>query len=172
LGIPYLGSDDVLKAKKAPGAVIAMAGAHILKVRIHLTEQLLKLGYQLPIICSPSAFVASSATLGPGTIVMEQAVVNPGAVVGMCGVINTGAIVEHDNIIGDFVHIAPGVTLCGDVKVGQRSFIGANSVVRPGITITEDVTIGAGSVVVKDIIVAGLFGGNPAKVFKGAENEK
>ncbi|MEI9806567.1 MAG: DapH/DapD/GlmU-related protein [Bacteroidota bacterium] len=53
--------------------------------------------------------------------------------------------------------------LCGNVKVGRSTFIGANSVIRQGIVIGDNVIIGAGTVVVKDIPDNSTVIGNPAR---------
>ncbi|MFU7517972.1 serine acetyltransferase, partial [Clostridium sp. HCS.1] len=37
----------------------------------------------------------------------------------MNSIVNSGAIVEHDCKIGDFVHVAPGVTMSGSVAIGS-----------------------------------------------------
>ena len=53
--------------------------------------------------------------------------------------------------------------LAGNVFVGERSFIGANSVVKQGVKIGKDVMIGAGSVVISDIPDGKKVVGNPSK---------
>ena len=49
---------------------------------------------------------------------MPKAVINAGSKIGIHTIINTNAIVEHDNQIGDYVHISPSAVLAGGVKVG------------------------------------------------------
>lgn len=81
--------------------------------------------------------------------------------------------------IGDDVTLAPRVhilahdastkihlnyTRIGKVKVGNRVFIGASSIILPGVTIGDDVVIGAGSVVSRDIPDRHVAAGNPAKI--------
>ena len=51
----------------------------------------------------------------------------------------------------DFCHVAPGAVLGGNVTIGERCLIGANSTVLPGIKIGFDVIVGAGSTVTKNI---------------------
>lgn len=111
----------------------------------------------------PTATIASNVQLGAGVMVAAQAVINPLAKVGNGVICNTGSIVEHDCILGDFCHIAPGATLCGTVEVGPLSFIGANAVVVQGVKIGSNVTIGAGSVVLEDVPDNQTLVGNPAK---------
>lgn len=81
--------------------------------------------------------------------------------------------------IGDDVTLAPRVhVLCHDastkmflnytkigrVTIGDRVFIGAESVVLPGVTIGEDVVIGANSTVTHDIPSNSVAVGSPAHV--------
>lgn len=56
-----------------------------------------------------------------------------------------------------------GYTKIAPVKIGNRVFIGAGSIVLPGVTIGDDVIIGAGSVVTKSIATGTVASGNPAK---------
>lgn len=81
--------------------------------------------------------------------------------------------------IGDDVTIAPrvhilchdastkaflGYTKVGRVTIGNRVFIGAESVVLPGVTIGNDVVIGANSTVTHDIPANSVAVGAPARV--------
>jgi acetyltransferase-like isoleucine patch superfamily enzyme len=47
-------------------------------------------------------------------------------------------------------------------RVGARVSIGSNATILP-VTICDDVVIGAGAVVTKDILVGGVYAGNPAR---------
>ena len=117
-------------------------------------------------VVHPKAVLADSVKLGFGTVVMAGAILNPCASVGNHCIINTGASIDHDCKIHDFVHIAPHCTLCGEVEVGEGTWVGAGTTVIQGIHIGKDCFIGAGSVVVKDIPDGSLCYGNPARVVK------
>lgn len=47
-------------------------------------------------------------------------------------------------------------------RVGSRVSIGSNATLLP-VSICDDVVIGAGAVVTRDILVAGVYAGNPAR---------
>lgn len=81
--------------------------------------------------------------------------------------------------IGDDVTLAPRVhilchdastktfmnyTKIGNVTIGNRVFIGAESVILPGVTIGDDVVIGANSTVTHNIPSNSVAVGSPARV--------
>lgn len=57
----------------------------------------------------------------------------------------------------------------GKIYVGERTFIGAKSIIMPGVTIGKRCVIGAGSVVTKDIPDGCVAVGVPAKVIMTTE---
>ena len=79
----------------------------------------------------PRAYVAGPNRIGDGTVVMAGAVIQAGAVIGKHCIINTGATVDHDCVIGDYVHIAPGAHLCGHVEVGEGALVGVGVGIAP-----------------------------------------
>lgn len=100
-----------------------------------------------PILQHPFSWVAPDVVIGEGTVIMAGAVVQPGVTIGKHCIINTCASLDHDSIIGDFVHIAPGARLCGNVTVGEGTLVGAGAVCLPGAVIPPWTTVKAGSVV-------------------------
>lgn len=113
-----------------------------------------------------SAIISRFAQIGVGNMILHGSIVQAQTTIGNHVIINTGAQIDHDCVIEDFAHIAPGVVLCGTVKVGEGTLIGARAIVIPGKKIGKWVTIGAGSVVVKDIPDYAVAVGNPARVIK------
>lgn len=112
----------------------------------------------------PSAIVSRSAVIGAGTVVMARAVINAGAVIGRNCIVNTGAIVEHDCRIDDHVHIAPGATLGGGVRLGIFVQVGLGAVVLPYIAIGAGAVVGAGGVVLKDLPADVTAAGVPVRI--------
>lgn len=85
--------------------------------------------------------------IGTGTQIMAGAVIQPGVTLGHNVLINTSASVDHDCVIEDHVHIAPGARLCGGVTVMEGAFIGAGAIICPGQVIGPNAFIKAGSVI-------------------------
>ena len=167
LNIPVVGTDDDVPRLRSEGwtdAFITVGSVGNTKLRRRLYEMLMNLGMNIPVIIDRTAVVAKGVELLSGVYIGKSAVINTGSKIGTCAIINTGAIVEHDCIIGDFSHISPGTTMCGQVNVGHDSHVGAGSVIRQQVNIGNNVLIGAGSVVIKDIIDDVKAFGNPCKV--------
>jgi acetyltransferase-like isoleucine patch superfamily enzyme len=55
-----------------------------------------------------------------------------------------------------------------ETVIGNRVSIGSNATIMP-VRIADDVVIGAGSVVTRDIMTAGAYAGNPARLLKLAK---
>jgi acetyltransferase-like isoleucine patch superfamily enzyme/ubiquinone/menaquinone biosynthesis C-methylase UbiE len=61
----------------------------------------------------------------------------------------------------DWTHV-----ITAPVKIGNKAWIGFNTIIMKGITIGEGAVIGAGSVVTKDVPPYTVVAGNPAKIIK------
>ena len=142
-----IGKDEALKdfRKKYDFAFITVGQINSSIIRIRLYSILLKLGFTLPIIISPRAYVANSATIGEGTIVMHDALINASAKIGENCIINTKALIEHDVHIGKHSHISTSAVINGGVIIGDNSFIGSNAVTNNNISIHKDGFVKAGS---------------------------
>lgn len=159
--LTYLGkeSDVINKLKKFD--FFACVGHNGIREKIH-THLSKLLGDPINAI-HPSAVISASVKMQEGIMIAANATLNPLVQLGKGVICNTSASIDHECIIGDFCHIAPGAVLCGNVEVGKGTFIGANAVIRQGIKIGNNVIIGAGSVVVKDVPDGATVIGNPAR---------
>jgi sugar O-acyltransferase (sialic acid O-acetyltransferase NeuD family) len=146
LGYEVLGADEDLAALVAahPRALVACGQIRTPDPRMRLFERLKGLGYELPVIVSPRAYVSSHAVLGEGTIVMHGAVVNAAAVVGRNCIVNSQALIEHGATVGDHCHIATAAVVNGEARVGAGTFIGSNAVLRERVIVAERSMIGMG----------------------------
>ena len=119
-----------------------------------------------PAVWSKQAFISDTVAMGEGTVVMQNTVIQSSVRIGKHCIINTKASIDHDCLIEDYVHIAPGVILCGNVEIGEGSLIGAGTTIIPGIKIGKWSIVGAGSVVVKDIPDRVMALGSPCRIVK------
>ena len=112
----------------------------------------------------PNAVIASDVKVGEGTVIMPGVVINPGTIIGKHCIINTSSSVDHDNIIGNFVHISPGAHLAGTVTVGEGTWICMGVNVINNIKIGNNDIIGAGATVINDVLDDNkVYVGVPAK---------
>ncbi|GMQ27767.1 acetyltransferase [Algoriphagus confluentis] len=159
-GLDYFGNEDEVDVKKIVGDNLVFPSVGENSIRKKLITLFYK--YQLTqfVIVDPSANVSKTSFINSSTYIGKNVVVNAQSEIGKGVILNTGCIIEHECQISDYVHIAPGAILCGNVSVGENSFLGANSVVRQNLTISSGNVIGAGSVVISDVLEKGIWVGN------------
>jgi sugar O-acyltransferase (sialic acid O-acetyltransferase NeuD family) len=114
----------------------------------------------------PSAVIGFGVNIGEGSVVMAGAIIQPDTIIGQHCIINTAASIDHDGNIADFVHVAPGCRLAGNVTLEKFVFCGIGTVCIPGIKIAENTVIAAGSTVVNNIPKNVLALGTPAKPYR------
>jgi sugar O-acyltransferase (sialic acid O-acetyltransferase NeuD family) len=157
--IPHLGTLAAAKIEETDLYIICIGDVGL---RRRLTQQL---PYdQAATIIHAESFVAPSATLGVGVFVAPKALVHSFATMDDHCILNTAAIVEHECIIGENTHIAPGAILGGRVRVGAHCLIGLGARILPGVRIGTGCVIGAGAVVVRDVASDTVVSGVPARV--------
>lgn len=133
------------------------------KTRAKVAAELGSLGCIFRTIIDPRAIVSARARVGAGTFVAAGAIVSAQAETGMCCIINHASVVDHECILSDFVHIAPGATLGGAVSIGHRTLIGAGANILPRMSVASDITIGAGAVLIENAAESAVYAGVPAK---------
>lgn len=143
----------------------AIGGMHG-RDRLAVNECFRAHGVRVETVVHPQASVCVTASLGAGTQVLAQAVVAADVCIGEACIINHRAAVDHESVVGDGVHLAPGATLCGCVKIGNNVMIGAGAVVLPRVTIGENTVVGAGTVVTRNLPAGVVAVGNPARIVR------
>lgn len=137
LGYPIIGCDsdleELLKIYKYAFVTVGQIESNT--IRVKLFNRLKSLGYKLPIIVSPLAYISKYAFIDEGTVVHHFAVVNADVKIGKNCIINTKALIEHDVTVEDNCHISTGAVLNGGVIVKRDSFIGSNATIREYIKV-------------------------------------
>jgi sugar O-acyltransferase (sialic acid O-acetyltransferase NeuD family) len=165
LGWPVLGPlSQALEPSALNSFGAALVGFGHASMRLGWIEQLSAMGYILPVLVHPTAWVSPSAEIGLGSVVLAQAAVQAEAVIGTGTILNTGCSVDHDSRLAAGVHVCPGARLAGEVQVGRHSWIGIGASVIQQIRIGSNVTVGAGAAVVCDLPDGVTAKGVPARV--------
>jgi sugar O-acyltransferase (sialic acid O-acetyltransferase NeuD family) len=146
----------------AHDAVIVAVGDNATRSRIF--HESLAAGERIAIAEHPRSIVAADVAIGSGSMLCAGAIVNTGAVIGRNVIVNTGATVDHHSILGDHVHIAPGVHVGGEVVVDEGALVGIGAIVLPRVRIGAWSTVGAGAVVTADVPPGVTVVGVPARV--------
>lgn len=144
-----IGNDDDLENlfQKYKYAIVSVGQIKSPYLRIELCSRLKEIGFELPVIISPRAYVSKHATIGAGTVIMHDALINVNATIGENCIINTKALIEHDSKIGDHCHISTGAVLNGGTIIGEGTFFGSNAVSKEYVSIAKGSFIKAGSTV-------------------------
>ena len=120
-----------------------------------------------------SCMIGDHVFIGPFTEIQR------GVVIGKYTKVQSHTFICELVVIGDHCFIGHGVMFINDTfssggpargdqskwgatHIGNHVSIGSNATILP-VTITDYVVIGAGAVVTRDILIPGIYAGNPAK---------
>jgi sugar O-acyltransferase (sialic acid O-acetyltransferase NeuD family) len=160
IGQALLGHPIAPMAALPTSAVVVIAiGNNRARLRVATALQ----EHEAATLVHPTAWVAPSSVVGPGSVLFAGSIVQPDCRIGAHVIVNTAASIDHDNIVGDFAHIAPGCHLAGDVHLASGVFLGVGVSVIPGRRLGAWSTVGAGGVVVDDIGEGVVVKGIPAR---------
>jgi sugar O-acyltransferase (sialic acid O-acetyltransferase NeuD family) len=140
-----IGSDEDLPLlfERYKYALITIGHIQTNLPRINLFNTIKKIGYILPVIISPLAYVSKYAKIKEGTVVMHHSLVNANATIGCNCIINTKALIEHDATIEDHCHISTAAVVNGGVIVKENTFFGSNAVSKQDIEVSGFVKAGS-----------------------------
>ncbi len=116
---------DIEKIKKDNIEFIIGIGNNLVRKEI---AQKYKIKYYTAI--HKSAQIGLDVIIDEGTTVMANSVINPSTRIGKHTIINSGAIIEHDNTVGDYVHIASNATLGGMVQTKDLTHIKNGEIIQ------------------------------------------
>lgn len=167
-GIRLLGDDNTI-LQYPTGNVQLVNGLGSVKStgkRREIYEYFKSLGYSFATVVHPASVISQDVRISEGAQIMAGAIIQPGSQIGRNTIVNTKVSIDHDCSLGDHVHLAPGVTLSGMVKVGNGVHIGAGATIIQGVRIGPDSLIGAGALVLKDVPAGSTAFGVPAKIIR------
>lgn len=146
-----------------PGDALLLA-IGIPEVRRRVAEDLLARGAEFLTLVHPTAIVAPTAAIGPGSIVCPHAIVSDAARLGRFALLNYHSSLGHDAAAGDFAVLSPYATLGGGASIGDDVFLGLHASVGPGKRIGVRSKVSANSAALSDAPADSLVHGVPGQV--------
>ncbi len=106
--------------------------------------------------------------IGPGAILCGFSHVTSNAVIGRHFHANIYSYVAHDCVVGDFVTLAPGAKINGNVVLEDHTYVGTGAVIKQGspgkpTVIGKGAVVGMGAVVTRSVAPGVTVVGNPAR---------
>ncbi len=148
--------------------VIAIANS---RVRETLVARCLIAGFESLAVRAANVVTLDDVVMGEGAILCPFSLLTSTIRIGRFFHANNHAYVSHDCVIGDFVTLAPGAKLNGNIHVDDHAYIGSGAVIKQGTPaqprrIGRGAVIGMGAVVTKDVAPGETVVGNPARLLR------
>lgn len=99
-------------------------------IRNQWQVRLATVGYQMPILIHPDAYISPSAVAEIGTVIMPKVVIQSNVRIGKGCIISAGAVVDHDAVVGDYCHINAGAIVSAETVVGFGTKVDYGQVYR------------------------------------------
>lgn len=120
-----------------------------------------------PTLIHPSVvYDQDTVQVGVGTIIAAGSFLTVDCVIEEFNYINVSCIIGHDAHLKKFNVVNPGVSISGNVTIGNECLIGAASTILQGLIVEDGVTLGAGAVLTKNAKQGKTYIGVPAKQMK------
>ncbi|UTJ07332.1 NeuD/PglB/VioB family sugar acetyltransferase [Arcobacter roscoffensis] len=145
LNYKVIACDDDLDTifQTCENAIITVGQIESNQIRIKIYNKLKQIGFNLPVIISPFAYVSKYVDVNEGTVIMHHVLVNANSKIGKNCIINTKALIEHDSVIEDNCHISTASVINGGVTVKENSFFGSNATSKQYIDINGFIKAGS-----------------------------
>lgn len=162
-GKPILGGFEWLQQRSE---VFVVCGVGAPDLRYRMVRQVSAIGNPSATLIHPSVIMTRWITIGNGSILTAGCILTNRIVVGDHVHLNLDCTVGHDVIMDNFVTLAPGVHISGNVHLQEGAYVGTGANVIEKKTIGSWSIIGAGSTVVKHVLANTTVVGTPATVIK------
>jgi len=164
-GIPVLSEAEFLALDGERHFSIAVGDG---AVRQTIAERLEAAGCLPLSIRAENALLPDDLDCGPGAVFAAFSMVTADAVIGRHFQCNIYSYLAHDCVIGDYVTLAPRVSLNGNVVVEDFAYVGTGAIIRQGtpdkpLMLGRGCVVGMGAVVTRDVPPGVTVVGNPAR---------
>lgn len=131
-------------------------------VRHKLLLKLRAAGYRMATLISPDVSIPQSSS-ADGAIICKYVFISCNTHIGENSLLLPLICIGHDCRFGESCVLASGVQVAGNVKMGDRVYIGMATAVKETMTVGTDSIVSMSSSVVRDIPENVIALGNPAR---------
>lgn len=128
-------------------------------------------------VFAANAIVLDASTIGDGAVLCGFSHVTSNVTIGRHFHANIYSYIEHDCRVGDFVTLAPGAKVNGNIVLEDYVYVGSGAVIKQGtpsrpLVIGRGATIGMGAVVTRSVPAGAVVVGNPARLHRSGTVEQ
>ena len=160
IGVPILGTDDSYEIQETDRFLMAIGNVQRKKSAVEL---LIAKGAKFIRLIDKTAIVAGTATVGKGVVICPNAIVSDHVKIDDFAMLNFFSSCGHDSKIGKYSILSPYATLNGMARIEDEVFLGTHATVMGNLTVGTKSKINANSVAMRDIAPKSYVIGVPGK---------
>jgi len=115
-------------------------------------------------IIHSSCCIDISCKIGDGSVLLPGCVLDRNSCVGNNVLLNVSVTIAHDSTVKSHSFVSPCVCIAGFSEVGECCNIGINSTIIDNIIISDNIQTGGGTLVIDNLVEAGVYVGVPARL--------
>lgn len=102
------------------------------ELRASLLHDIKSAGGEIASVVHSSAYISPKAIIGIGVAILPHTSIGTGVRIGDGSIINMNAVVDHDCVIEECVHIAPGAIVKGENRISRFAKVDSGTVIERG----------------------------------------
>ena len=149
-----------------PNEYVLMVAVADSKDRFDIVQRLPKETKYFTWIHPTALIMSDDVEIGEGSFIGAHSILTTNIKIGKHALLNRGNHIGHDCEIGYYFSSMPCSIVSGNVKIGNKVYLGTNSSIKEKLSICNDTIIGMNTGVVKHITESGTYIGTPTKKIK------
>jgi sugar O-acyltransferase (sialic acid O-acetyltransferase NeuD family) len=168
-GVEVIGPSDVVHDRADALVAVCVASPERPAGRLALASRLGLDAERYATLVHPTAVVAASATIGPGSVLHAGTVLTADVTLGAHVAVMPAVVLTHDDRVGNGVTFGAGVRVAGGVTIGDAAYVGAGALLRENVVVGSESVVGMGAVVTRSVPPREVWAGVPARRIRGAK---